>query len=91
MTQFNPLSGSILGGAQAQHQVEVEKTRQVRRSQALQKNVALQDDQLEHQVESSEELSPIHDEDHGQEKQQRGSHPHKSDRDDEKPHIDVKA
>ena len=91
MTQLNPLTGSVLGGAQAQHQVETEKTRQVRRSQALQKNVALQDDQLEHQVESSEELSPIHDQEQGHENQRRRSHPDKSQRDDEKPHIDVKA
>jgi len=90
MTDFNPLSGSILGSAQAQHHVEAEKTRQVRRAQALRKNVALQDDQLEHQVESSEELTPIHDEYEGQ-GQQEPRQPKKQKDDGENPHIDLKA
>jgi hypothetical protein len=91
MTQLNPLAGSILGSAQAQHHVDVEKSRQVRRAQVLQKNVALQDDQLEHQVESSEELAPIHHEAEGQ-GQQDPRHPSKKQKpEDEKPHIDLKA
>ena len=92
MTDFNPLAGAILGSAQAQHQVDVEKQRQLRRAQALRKNVAARDDQLEHQVESSEELSPVHDEDQGhkQGQQKDPGDPHHGN-DDGPPHIDLKA
>jgi len=92
MTDFNPLAGSILGSTQAQQQIDVEKQRQVRRAQALSKNVAARDDQLQHQVESSDEVTPVHDE-----QREGGSSPDKRRRprtrgkEDERPHIDVKA
>ncbi|MDB5172598.1 MAG: hypothetical protein JWN51_1371, partial [Phycisphaerales bacterium] len=56
MSQLNPLSGSILGSVQAQRQMAVDKERQLRRARALEKNIAARDDELEHQVESSEEV-----------------------------------
>ena len=92
MTEFNPVAGSILGSAAAQHEVDVEKQRQVRRAQALRKNIALQDDQLEHPVESSEQIAPVSDEEHqsGQDRQQDPKHNRRSP-DDESPHIDLKA
>lgn len=92
MTEFNPLAGSILGSAAAQHTVDVEKQRQVRREQALRKNVALQDDQLEHQVESSDQVASVDDEEH-QPSQERRQNPKRNRRstDDGPPHIDVKA
>jgi hypothetical protein len=62
MTQINGYVGAILQSTQVQRQQAVQKDRQVRRQQELTKNVAMQDDQLEHAVESSEELKPIHEE-----------------------------
>jgi hypothetical protein len=92
MTDFNPLAGAILGSAQAQHQVNLTKQRQLRRSQTLRKNVASADEELEHHVESSEELTSIHDE----EKQHSGGqqdHPRRPPKEepDEPPHLDLKA
>jgi hypothetical protein len=63
MTQINPFTGSILQSPIVQRQQSAEKDRQVRRAQDVEKNAALQGDRLDHQVESSEALSPIHDED----------------------------
>ena len=92
MTDFNPLAGSILGSSQAQHQIDVEKQRQVRRAQALSKNVAARDEQLEHQVESSDEVTSIHDE-QGQDRKDphQRRRPRTPGKDDNRPHIDVKA
>ena len=92
MTDFNPLSGAILGSAEIQHQLGTEKQRQLRRAQALQKNVAAQDEQHDHQVESPEELHAV--DDGGQEHpQQQKKNPRRSPsgKDDELPHIDLKA
>ena len=91
MTDFNPLAGSILGSTQAQHQVEIEKQRQVRRAQALRRDIAARDDEMEHQVESSEELPPVGDK--PEERHQGGQQsPGKGDaNEDESPHIDLKA
>lgn len=92
MTDFNPLAGSILGSTQAQHQIDIEKQRQTRRAQTVSKNVAARDDQLEHQVESSEALPPVGDEPEEQrrqdERQKRKPRPPK---DDDQPHIDLTA
>jgi len=93
MTDFNPLSGAILGSAEIQHQIGTEKQRQLRRAQAVQKNVAARSDEYEHEVESTEELHPIDDggeQDHPQrqKKQPRHSPPGK---DGDRPHIDLKA
>lgn len=62
MTQFNPLVGSILQSTQVQRQQSTAKAREVRRAQEIVKNIAIQDDVLDHQVESSEELKPIREE-----------------------------
>ena len=63
MTQINPFTGSILQAPQVQRQQAAEKDRQLRRVTDQEKNSALQGDQREHQVESSEELAAIHDQD----------------------------
>jgi hypothetical protein len=91
MTDFNPLAGAILGSTQAQNVLGAEKQRQLRRTQALRKDVAAGEDRYEHQVESAEELHPIDDGDpnhsdpHGKRRQpQRGEK-------DEEPGIDVTA
>src|SRR3954465_9207177 len=46
MDIINPLAGSLAQSTHVQRQQSAEKQRQVRRTQAVQKNVALQDDQL---------------------------------------------
>jgi hypothetical protein len=94
MTQINPLAGAIMGSAQAQHQAAVQKQRQVRRSQTQRKNLTADDDQLEHQVESSEEVTPIHDEGN-KHPDKRDGQPHRhakdSDTSELPSHLDVKA
>jgi len=78
MSQIFSYAGSVLQSTQVQRQQSVQKDRQLRRLQELARNVALQDDQLEHSVESSEELSPIHedrDQDHGGRRRQRQPRP----------------
>lgn len=61
MTFFNPLSGSLVPATPAQRAAD--KGRQIARSQALQKNTAAEGDRVdvEHQVESAEELPPTGD------------------------------
>lgn len=61
MSQINPFVGVAMGGMAAQQQIRVEKDRQLRKAQTVQKDIAAEDDQLEHQVESSEELRPEED------------------------------
>jgi hypothetical protein len=88
MTQLNPLTGSILQSAQVSRQQAATKAAHVRRAQQLQKNVAQRDDELEHQVESSEQVAPTKDqEEHpaGKKRKQQGKPA------DEKPHIDLTA
>jgi len=63
MSQINPFTGSILQSPTVQRQQAAEKDRQVRRAQDIEKNAGLREDRLEHQVESSEALAAIHDED----------------------------
>lgn len=61
MTYINPLANSVLQGTQTQQQMSVDKTRQIRREQAAAKDSTTRSDQLEHQVESPEALTEIHD------------------------------
>jgi hypothetical protein len=63
MSQINPFTNSILQAPQVQRQQASDKDRQLRRAVNQQKDAALQGDRLEHQVESSEELAEIHDQD----------------------------
>jgi hypothetical protein len=96
MSQINPFTGSILQAPQVQRQQSAEKDRQVRRAQDLAKNSALDSDRLEHQVESSEELTPIHAEQKQQRQFKRPRHTHEEnvkpdETDGEEPHIDLTA
>ncbi|HSZ55739.1 MAG TPA: hypothetical protein VK797_08770 [Tepidisphaeraceae bacterium] len=92
MTDFNPLSGAILGSAEIQHQIGAQKQRQLRRAQAIQKNVAARDDEHEHQVESAEELHAINDGEQDPPQQQKKNPRHsRPGKDDDRPHIDLKA
>ncbi|HUB24809.1 MAG TPA: hypothetical protein VL992_05215 [Tepidisphaeraceae bacterium] len=60
MMQINTLSGALLQSTQIQLQQAAEKGKQARKQQELAKNVAARDDEMEHQVENSEELTDIH-------------------------------
>jgi hypothetical protein len=96
MGQINPFAGYYAGSTQVQRLQAAEKDQQVRRNAERTKNAGLEGDELEHQVESSEEIVPLHnDEPHRD--SQRPRHPH-HDRDDDAddpasapPHLDVTA
>ena len=104
MDPMNPLSGGLLSSAQAQRQASADNQRQVRRAQALAKNVAARGDtvDIEHEVESSEGPTAVGDESpsgRGQQ-QPRQQQQHPSDRNAEQQppdshpdrlHIDVTA
>jgi hypothetical protein len=91
MSSINPFSGYLAQGTQVERTQAADKARQVRRTQALSKNVAARDDELEHQVESADALAEVHDEQgrsqgQGQQKKER-----EADEGEEPPHIDVTA
>jgi hypothetical protein len=93
MSQINPFTGSILQAPQVQRQQAADKDRQLRRAVDQEKNSALQGDRLEHQVESSEELSPIHDDDTPdprKRRKQQQTKPREPDAQDQS-HLDVTA
>jgi hypothetical protein len=71
MSSINPFSGYLAQGSQVERTQAADKTRQIRRTQALSKDVAAKDDQLEHQVESTDALAEIHDEQNPSQQQQK--------------------
>jgi hypothetical protein len=71
MSSINPFSGYLAQGSQVERTQAADKTRQIRRTQALSKDVAARDDQLEHQVESADALAEIHDEQNPQQQQKQ--------------------
>jgi hypothetical protein len=95
MSQINPFTGSILQSPVVQRQQAAEKDRQVRRAQDVEKNAALTDDRLEHQVESSDAPAAVHDEDSPDPRKRKrpGHHAQgakQSDSDDQS-HLDLTA
>ncbi len=92
MDTVNPLAGAILQSTQVQRQQGVEKQRQLRRAQSQTKNSALPAEQLEHQVESCEELSAVHDEDPAKRPPPKRSTARRQDEKDQEPsHLDLTA
>lgn len=93
MSSINPFAGYVAQSSQVERAQAADKSRQLRREQALAKNVAVRDDQLEHQVESSEAAAPIHDDETGGQgnPQQQRQKPKCDGEADEPPHIDIKA
>lgn len=95
MSQINPFTGSILQTPQVQRQQAVEKDRQARRVTDRVKNSALTEDQLDHQVESSEAVIPIHEEErHDRQFKRPRHHKHPADPQDDAnlpPHLDLTA
>jgi hypothetical protein len=61
MSSINPFSGYVAQGGQVERAAATDKSRQIRRQQVLSKNVAVRDDELEHQVESSDAIAAVHD------------------------------
>lgn len=94
MTQVNPFTGSIVQAPQVQRTQAAEKDRHLRKVQDLAKNAALQGDQLQHEVESSEALTPVHDQPPKQQRRARSRPPRSPQVDSEDPgesHLDVTA
>jgi len=97
MSQINPFTGSILQAPQVQRQQATDKDRHLRRASDLSKNAALQDDQLEHQVESSDAVTPVHEDDQKNSPQKRkpakdpNPQSNEDDADEPPPRLDLTA
>jgi hypothetical protein len=91
VSELNPLAGAILQSTVVQREAGIEKERQVRRAQILEKDVAAADDRFEHQVESADEVPEANDEE--KQKQPKGRQDRKREAPDggEEPHIDLKG
>jgi hypothetical protein len=61
MEIVNQITGALAQSNAVTRQQSADKSTQIRRAQLLRKDVAARGDSFEHQVESTEELSPIHD------------------------------
>ena len=72
MTYINPLAGALLTGSVAQQQAATEKTRQVRRAQAVARNIAAQSDTLDHEVENAEAVTGVRDDGSGRQQPRHG-------------------
>ena len=72
MSQINPFGFYFSGSTQVQRLQAADKDQQVRQMEDRAKVTGLEDEELEHQVESSEEVAPIHDEPF---QQQNSRHP----------------
>ena len=100
MTQINPFIGAIIQSTQVQRTQSAEKNAHVQRAQNRAKDSASSGDQFEHQVESSDALSSIHDEAQEHPEHRKSKRPPKkpvtaqsdTNGEDEGPaHIDVKV
>jgi len=99
MSQINPFIGSILQSTTVQRAQAAEKNGHVQRAQNRAKDSASTGDQFEHQVESSDALTGIHDEDPQHPQQRKPKHPpkkptdspHDDDEGEGPAHIDVKV
>jgi hypothetical protein len=65
MSQINPFTGAVAQSPQVQRLQAAEKDRHLRRTQELAKATGLSTDQFEHQVESADALSTVHDDGSG--------------------------
>jgi len=95
MSSINPFSGYVAQGSQVERSQAADKTREVRRTQALSNDVARRDDELEHQVESADAIVSINGEEHPQQQQQqqqrKGEEKQKGDEDETPPRLDITA
>jgi hypothetical protein len=98
MEIVNQIAGSLAQSVVVTRQQSADKSRQIRRAQALRKDIATPGDSFEHKVESAEELTPTHDEQNRQPPSPRKSKPKPSHRRDgsgssagDAPQIDLTA
>ncbi len=91
MEILNQLAAPLAQSAAVAKQQTTDKSQQIRRAQTLRKDVAASSDTFEHQVESAEELAPIHDEQRRERppSKNRGRRTPPQPPADEPPHIDV--
>jgi hypothetical protein len=92
MSSINPFSGYVAQGGQVERAAATDKSRQIRRQQVLSKNIAVRDDELEHQVESSDAIAAVKDDQqqNSPQQQQRKDQP-KDDEAEEPPRLDISA
>ena len=98
MDPLHPLAGTLLPSAHAQRQASADNQRQVRRAQALAKNVAAPGDRVdvEHEVESTEGPTAVGDEPpreqgHPPRRDPRDDQSSGRDESDDRPRIDLTA
>jgi hypothetical protein len=85
MLPVDYLSGALVQSAQLQLLQAAEKNKQARKAAELAKNVAARDDEMEHQVENSEELKEVHEEGRQSQEKKKDNSRHPGDEsDDEK-------
>ena len=77
MSQINPFIGSIIQSTTVQRTQSAERSTHVQRAQNRTKDSAATGDTFEHQVESSDALTSIHDEDPQHPQQRKPKHPPK--------------
>ena len=88
VSSINPFSGYLAQGSQTERTQAAEKSAQLRRRQQLSKNIAQQDEALEHQVESPDTVAAASGE---QKPRQEKKRKQKKKGDNDGPHVDVKA
>ena len=96
VSQINPFTGSVLQAPNVQRTQASDRDRQLRRVTDLSKNAALQGDQHQHEVESSAAITPVHEEQSRNAKQQKKSPPNDAAHDaapddDSAGHVDLTA
>jgi hypothetical protein len=94
MVPINPIAASILQSTQVQRQQSAETDRTARRRLVLQKDSTAVEDELDHQIENSEQARQIHEQQHiKDDRRRRGAHTGGKPHDDEADpsHLDVTA
>ena len=95
MTYIHPLANALPQSFATQHEMSAEKTRQMRAVLTAPPTAAPQADQFEHQIESSEEAAPVHEEARQKRRPRDRRQRHHEDKSNEEQaapeHIDVKA
>lgn len=94
MDVVNPLTGNLAQSTSVvQRQQSALKSEQVRREQAVRKDAGASGDRFEHQVESAEETTPVHDEPDDARRGKSRRQPQSPSDDDEAPppHVDLVA
>lgn len=92
MSQITPFTHALIQGFQSHRQGAVDKEAQMRRAQAAQKDIAAQEDTLEHQVESTDELHEVNDENTGsKQRREKRKTPHQEPESEEGAGLDLTA